>query len=62
MVNLYIVACEILPLFTWWNRPKQCHVQLQVRAKKSEPYIPDFSKAFQHICFHTGGGQRLQPY
>jgi 3-ketoacyl-CoA synthase len=24
-------------------------------AKKVKPYVPNFSKAFQHICIHTGG-------
>ena len=36
-----------------------CHSQellsRQVMGKKGKPYVPDFKKAFEHVCIHTGG-------
>ncbi|CAL8466615.1 g6151 [Coccomyxa elongata] len=30
-------------------------VSRKVLGKKGKPYVPDFKKAFEHVCIHTGG-------
>ena len=32
-----------------------CGGSLQVLGMKIKPYMPDFGRAFEHFCIHTGG-------